>query len=483
MKNLLKEISNFSARAVYLIYICLSGVLLFNYVTDTTKHDYIYLLVNFLLLCLIGPLILIKVSSHIEIFNEKRTFFALLLLCFFVKFIWVYLYTIEPRSDYATFYKTAKELSNSWVIHNRYLALFPHIMGYASFLSIFFRIFGASQSIPPLINVVLSVISMTLIYLICKKIGGIRAAIIASILWILFPSQTIYNMLVLSDPYYSTLLLMIWYIIIVFYENLHTIKIKKLLSYAVVLGLLLTLMNMSRPIALIPIIALAIWLFLIDIGHINNKKILQKKALYLLSVFIAYYVLSLGANHYITLRLGEEIAKIPGFNVYVGFNMKSSGGWNRADSALLTHYNEQEGWSANDVQKQMLEEAKERIFSGQIDFSRLFYKKFLYLLEDDSAVVTIYTATILGHAGRYFIITNVFYYFLLAASLFGAAIALIKKNKSPQFFILLYFIGLTMAHMFVEVAARYHYSATISMVIFASLGISFFSKKAKVSKN
>ncbi len=40
----------------------------------------------------------------------------------------------------------------------------------------------------------------------------------------------------------------------------------------------------------------------------------------------------------------------------------------------------------------------------------------------------------------------------------------------------LYAIGLTMAQMLVEVAGRYHYSVTMSMVILAALGMNHLYK-------
>ena len=80
--------------------------------------------------------------------------------------------------------------------------------------------------VAPIVNVVLTTISMGLIYVISRKIGGVRTAITASILWIVFPSQTIYNMFALSEPLYCTILLLIWIIMIIVHEKIHNISIK-----------------------------------------------------------------------------------------------------------------------------------------------------------------------------------------------------------------------------------------------------------------
>ncbi len=473
----LKGLSTFSARTVYIIYGFFASVLIINYFSDTQKHNYVLLVVSFLFLCLIGTFILRKGSMYLEKLNETKCFLVLLIVCLAVKLTWIFLYKIEPLVDYATFYYTAESLSKNFVISSRYVALFPHIFGYASFLSIFFKIFGVSYMIPPIVNVVLSTISMGLIYFICRKIGGVKTAITASILWILLPSQTIYNMFAISEPLYCTILLLIWVIMIIVYEKLPNMGVKKLLLYSVLLAALLTLMNMVRPIAAVPIIALAIWLFIIDTGHMGNKKIFLNKVTYIGVIILGYFVFSSAANHYITLRLGEEIASTPGYNFYVGFNTESSGTWNAADSELLLHYNDRPGWTANEVQKQMLEEAKKRIQSGSIDFPKLFFDKFIIFLGEDSQAVG-YAQSVIDHNVRYAVMSNIFYYFLIATSLIGVLKAFKNRNKSSVFIICLYTIGLTLAQMLVEVAPRYHYSATMPMVILAAYGISqIYNKK------
>ena len=55
-----------------------------------------------------------------------------------------------------------------------------------------------------------------------------------------------------------------------------------------------------------------------------------------------------------------------------------------------------------------------------------------------------------------------------------------NKNKSILFMICLFTIGLTMAQLLVEVASRYHYSATISMIILSAFGINYVYNKKRI---
>lgn len=325
---------------------------------------------------MIGTFILQKIAHLSMKTNERFLSIGLLIICFLIKFAWVWFYRIEPVGDYATFYYTAVELSEHEMIQKRYIALFPHIFGYSSFLSIFMKIFGSSYFLPPVLNVMLSTISMALIYFICKKIADKKTAVIASILWAFFPSQTIYNMFALSEPLYTTLLLASFALMIIIQEKLAKLSMGKLISLGIVLASLLTYINMSRPIAAIPIIALAMWLFIIDFNHIGKWNLLMRKILYFVTVITIYAIFTKLSNQYISYRLGEEIATIPGYNIYVGFNMDSFGCWNQEDSDLLFYYNEMEDWTAKDVQEQMLAEAKNRILSGDINFLKLLINKF-----------------------------------------------------------------------------------------------------------
>ena len=61
---------------------------------------------------------------------------------------------------------------------------------------------------------------------------------------------------------------------IIVYDKIENMTIAKVLMYSILLAALLVLINMARPIAAVPIIALAIWMFIIDTKHIGNKSYL-----------------------------------------------------------------------------------------------------------------------------------------------------------------------------------------------------------------
>lgn len=470
---MLSGISVFSVYGIYTVFSLIIAVVLLNFLLEPGRYGngFVYL-AGLLLAMIFGVLFFGFMARLFSRYNEWKVVLFLVTVCFAVKFSWIWFFRIEPAVDYATFYYTAVDLSNQFVIGNRYVALFPHIFGYAFFLSLFMKLFGTSSFLPPVLNVILSMVALVFIYLIGKRTAGKKVGIAAGLLWIVFPSQTVYNMFALSEPLYTTILLAVLYIMILTGERIRRMHPVKLGLWGVFLALLLAWLNVCRPVALIPMIALFIWLFVIDLKHFSGRGILYNKLLYFSVTVILFTVFTSLANKYISVRIGEEIATIPGYNLYVGFNEKSSGTWNQDEADLLFYYNDHFlEWTADDVQRQMLKEAKKRI-KGGISFGELFLQKLIIFLGNDRGAVG-YASTVLDEEFRTVLawLSDGFYYVLLTLSLAGAAAVLKRNPRSAVVLAVLYAIGLTLAHMLVEVAVRYHYSLTVTFVILAAAGI------------
>ncbi len=417
-----------------------------------------------------------KHSNAFDCVSDTKLLIILSFLCFAVKLLWILFMPMEPKVDYATFYETAQKLSGSWMYPDRYIALFPHLMGYSSFLSIFFTLFGDSVFLAALLNVILTVISGILIYKTVRSMISATAAVCAYFFWIMCPSQTIYNSLVLSDPLYTALILAFVYLITVITKKETSINTLSMVLYGVLAGILLRGVNVNRPIAAILIIALFIWLFVLRAGELFRKASLKKR-LPFFAVLLAVYILTGSLwNIYFVSRIGEAPASTPGYNIHVGFNENSGGAWNYEDSALLFSYSDQENATADWAQKQMFEEAKNRIFSGDINFAKLFRTKFSIFLGTDYACVD-YCADIIEDKDFMRMVCNSFYYCLLLLSIAGAYKMFNTSHRSAAFILPLYVIGITCAQMLVEVASRYHYSVIPFMIMIMQFFL--FEKRAE----
>ena len=393
-------------------------------------------------------------------------------VCLLLHLAGVLLLPLEPAGDYRTFWLTAVDLARGQSLQlGEYVALFPHILGYSAFLSLFLRLFGVSLWVPALLNTALTTVSGVLIYSLCLRLKDEDAAVFAFLLWILCPSKLLYNSMVLSEPFSTCLLLLFLWLL----ERLDRGFARRSLSAAAALGagllaaLLLAAVNAARPIALIPIIAFFLWLLLLR-GKEEADRVLWRRWLcFAAALLLGYGLLARAWTAWEAKVLGEAPPALPGYSIYVGFNPDTLGAYADEDMDRLFQLRYgQEGGSAAQAQAQMLREAEARIRSGQVDFARLFPAKLRSFLGNDEGGAYYLQQ---GYPGLYAplaLLCNVFYYALVPLSLLGALRLHTARRPgiAPNF--CLYVIGLTLAHMLVEVAGRYHYSILPMLILLAA---------------
>ena len=178
--------------------------------------------------------------------------------------------------------------------------------------------------------------------------------------------------------------------------------------------------------------------------------------------------------------MGEEPAGLPIYNLYVGFNMDTLGQWSSEDMDLLFEYRRQECGSAPEAQKSMLPHVLERLQSDNLDLGRLFSAKlFTFLGNDELGGYTYRFTRSEGFVKICMVICNCFYYMLLFLALGGLGRLWRGWSDSAFLMLPLYTLGLTLAHMLIEVSSRYHYSLIPMFIIFASLCFKNENKKDK----
>ncbi len=395
-------------------------------------------------------------------------------ICFAVNLIWVLVIRIEPFSDYAEYWDVACALASGAEIPDAwYVAMYPHILGTATFLSLLIRLFGTSVLAVTISNVIMTTLSCGIIWLLCQKYFSPRTAFLASMLWAFAPCKLMLNSLVFSEPIYTLLILVFFLIFCSLEEHISMCCSYKTavlsLFLSVLLGLLLAVINIIRPIAAILLIAAALWLLLL---RGNQMRSLRLWTAWLVSFFImtAVFRVTVSAwDNHVERMLGQEIASVPWYNIYVGFNEDTLGRYTDEDMDLLTSYLQQ-GMSANEAQKHMIPHIRERLSSG-IDYPKLLSGKLFSFLGADQLGGYTYRFTRSEHFVKYgMVICNIFYYGVLLAGIAGVIRIFRSYSLRSDLLLPIYFLGLVLAHMLVEVSDRYHYSLIPVLIIFASLG-------------
>ena len=109
--------------------------------------------------------------------NPAAVCLLLAFLCLLVNGIWVIVFHPLQAADYQTFFQAAADLADGGPLSGKdYIAMFPHILGYAAFLSVFFRLFGVSILTAAAVNVILTTLSGVILYVLCLKHCGRKAA-------------------------------------------------------------------------------------------------------------------------------------------------------------------------------------------------------------------------------------------------------------------------------------------------------------------
>ena len=409
----------------------------------------------------------------------------LALLCLVTNGGFVLMFHPIQAPDYQTFLEAAENLAAGILPRNHaYLAMFPHILGYAAFLSLFLRLFGGGILTASLVNAGLSALSCIAVYKLGKIAGGRKAGRIAALLWIFCPSKMLFNTMSLSEPYYTCLLLF-FFLLLIYLDRRYSDpdysaginesyrrsgKLCALVCSGLCGGVLLALINTARPIGIIPIIALAIWILFLRRGYSGVSH-----WLILILVMISVYT-AIGAlwRDYENRILGEEPAGIPGYSVCVGFNMETGGSYADEDMELLqSRYFGEDNGSAPQAQQYMLDLAKARISENGKALPRLMLTKLGTLLGHDEAGAFYAKESLTPRVYSLLcIFCNVWYYCLCLLAI-PACVHYSRRVESGAILLLpLFAVGLILAQLLVEVAARYHYALIPILTLLAALSLS-----------
>ena len=393
-----------------------------------------------------------------------RTAATLTVLCLVVDLAGGLLLRLTPEVDARTYWESALALSQGQSVPNPvYLALFPHILGYARALGLFLRLFGRSIPAAVALNALVTAGICLLLYWICLRRRDLDSAAFAALLWISCPSKLLYCAGIYADSWY-TLFLLAFVALCLWAEAGESLP-RSALAGALA-GLALHLVQSSRPVAAIGLIALGIWICLLRGERAREGRGWLRWGAFTALALAVYITLGALWQGYETRQLGEAPASVPGYSICVGFNEQSGGSYSEEDMQRLLELRAELG-SADAAQRQMLEEAKPRIQSAAL--GRLLPAKLRTLLGNDEGGAFYARAALSERAYSLLaVISNIWWYAVLLLALCGLVRLGRQGERSALLLLPLYIVGLILAQMLVEVAGRYHYSIVPMLTVLAA---------------
>ena len=390
----------------------------------------------------------------------------LALLCLGIQLAGALPIPLQPEVDAGTYWSSALALSRGEPVPNPlFLALFPHIVGYARFLGLVLRVFGRSLTVAVCCNAFVSTLSGLLLYVLLLRWRDPDTAAWGFLLWTLCPSKLLYCAGIYADGYYTCLLLL-FFLLASLAEGASLLKAA---LFGLLGGLVLLLVNTARPIAAVPILALGIWALLLRRPDRYGVPARGRWLLFLAALLLVYLPLQRLWNTNLEQILGEKPAGVPGYSIYVGFNSESGGSYSEEDMDRLLSLRDETG-SADAAQRQILQEALPRVRS--VDPLRLFPRKIATFLGNDEGGAFYASAALSALAYRVAAVaSNVFFYAIVLLALRGLLCLWKDGCQSALLLLPLSLVGITLAQMLVEVAGRYHYSLIPILVLLAALSL------------
>ena len=481
----MEKISDFLIKCMLLIFMFMVslGILVGGLGVFKERPSYLFCFI----LGLLAFLLLLRLAPRLRGLGAKLLGFGRLKLGLIITAIslalglsWILYFQIVPSVDFLTFYESARAIAHGEAVDRIYLGLFPHILGYSSFLGWVMSIFGESVMVAALTNLILNTVSGLCIYVLCQRHLSFGKAAFAYLLWALLPSKTMYCSMVLSEPLYTCLILL--FLLCLSYagsiKGPGWLRASLSLLFGLVSGILLMGINVTRPVGLILAIAFAIWALLLR-GK-AAKTLLGWGLLGLYSIGLALGSAGFQQRwerwEYVALQ--ELPSSLPAYNIYVGLNPDTLGSYSQEDMDLLLSYRyDPDKGSARYAQEQMLLHVEERIKSGDINFPKLLVTKLGKLLGSDEGAPFYGQAAMSQFEFSFWsAICNVFYYLLFFLCIAGTWRMFRGPDTSCICLVPLYSIGLILAHMIVEVGGRYKYSLLPMFIILASCSLDLFSK-------
>ncbi|MDZ5606565.1 glycosyltransferase family 39 protein [Bacillus pseudomycoides] len=410
-------------------------------------------------------LLLLLLGYIVNKYISQISFIVLLtILAFSIRLIWIITIPTLIESDFEMLYNSAVQAANGdfSFAQGTYFTTWVYQLGFTMYQAFIIKLFGEGAFPLKLLNVLYCTGTALLIYLITKKVFNEWSGRIAGLLYSLYiPSIMMTS--VLTNQHLATFL---------FYLGFYLLIAKGLSSQYtwIFIGLTLSLGDIIRPLGMLILVAVVIYIFLQGMLGQPKKVIFNsfKKlsgiliVFYLVHYVISYAFITSGITQY-PLSNRDSLWKF-----VLGFNHETRGSYSDTDAAHIMSFEIGEKREAEE--KRII---KERLADKQ-EVLALFKNKFALMWGDIDAS-PYWSLNMEGKEDLKETSLKYERYMYIATMLFGivsllSLIATKQKNYYYTPFCLL-IIGYILIHFLIEIQARYRYFIIPSFTIIQIYGI------------
>ncbi|MBU3132111.1 glycosyltransferase family 39 protein [Clostridium gasigenes] len=448
------------------------------YYANKDKTSYILLLILSLIITLaIGGFIFygVKIINKCYIKNNNiRLIGILLLIGFLFRFLWICTVKTLPASDFSLIWDLAPNAFKgdySAMQGTSYMGRFPHLIITMLYLGYIQILFPNPLFVVKFINVLLSIGSAYLIYLIIKEIFNEKYGLYALLIAIIYPAFIMYNSVTCSEN-----IAMPFYILSI-YIFIRVIKGSLNNNYLLLCGLALSFGNLFRMVGSVILVAYIIYLII----YKTKQKLISSLA----KIIMAYILpLILISNILVSMKVSEyqlwngSEPKIT--SVLKGTNILALGSWNEADAAIPEKYN----YDKEKISEVSREIIKERLTGPPVIVVIAFYFIKYAVLWGSGDSLAYHWATLDSAntnkvaAYAYAVVPGTQLLFSIILILMYIGLYDKKRNKELDLSYLIYG-GFIILYLITEKQVRYGYIVSFSFLICAFKGVEVLSMRQK----
>lgn len=465
----LKDYIKQSFLIIYIIFSLALCITPFRYINSI---KFIFFYFGIILLFLLFAIFKNKIKNIVKKRKLQKFIFILIIIVGIllrISLIFINYNKLQEAGDYYTFFFNASKFCNENIIYNKsYVELFPFLIPYMVVLGTFFKLTSITYTSMVILNVILDLLIPLFLYFSFEN-RNIKKVV--PCLWLLNPINVVWCTICCPVVIVNFGIALS---ILIFSKLLKHIDSKVFILYSILTGVIMGIANMFRPLMIIMLIAIAIYFIYIAL---QEKKFKLNYIISFILILISFISIKFLGTFTLNKIIDGHVSTSSGWTLYIGSNLESDGGW-YSEPKLQEFLNQD--LTAEEIQQEFKNLAIERYENNGISNINLFVKKFLVMTGNIAEYsFQSFIGTISTNNSMFLnILKLILHAYITILVLLNALNAFLdirynKLNKQDLFYMLFY-IGLVMAHLFVEVSPRYYMPAMVPLTIIGGITLHKF---------
>jgi 4-amino-4-deoxy-L-arabinose transferase-like glycosyltransferase len=374
-----------------------------------------------------------------------------------IRFVWIYLVPTVPHDDHLVYHKMAVTLLEDNDVR---LQTTSRPIGYPLVLSWAYWLFGIHYKVAQIFNVLLSFFTAIALFIFVRNLYGKKISKIFLVIITFFPSLIFVNSLISSEVLHMFVISMIFLLLQKNGSDRYSL---------IVIGLLIGLSALIRPITLLLPVVLFVY-FLLG----SKSLFVPIKKISIISLSILILLAPQIYRNYDLLGSFVPVSTNAGFNLYAGNNPIADGVSVSSYPALDLNSAVGEV-EANNIYKS---NAVYYIVKNPQDFLLTYVSKIVSLMSNDHNAAFWSLLELerpmnsdkLSSIRQSFMSLSDWYYYIVLALSFVSLILLFVRNEvvDQELLVLLYSLYVILFSSLFIASSRYHFSIIVFLAMFAA---------------